>query len=568
VLYGEGVEMNSSTGGGKRGRLKDDAHKTKRIRAIPGNHCFFDGTTLGNSTYPNFLLNADVASDVFSFLDIRSLYNMTMTCKLAMKLLRHEYVVRSALMQGGHSKTSMERLMVLIVNRCIWIPSPLRMLRLCNGRTCERCFTGRVHLVSEHFGVFFCFRNCIQNIFTKGVAFNIQWAPFLINQPRVAKCAYNTSAQLWVRPYSDLSGERCGPLVSMIELERVIRGQGSLKQILKEKDMADTYKKSVSDIARVFKDTTDKALKRIQERKQKKKQASLDANDRRKKKVMDMVDILRIELDDVPWKDSALSHCWVKSGNRHVIEFDGITNELMREYSAAPSKATKKKLKEVAFSLRKCVARLEEANIHDFSFLSDAHPVERAVKIYCRDHYPNYKILGLLNEAVANRIVTESKKDMFESLLGLLPTDIGTILAPVIVSTVGIQDDESRNKAIQQAILLSRIFLKGSADPRVVRRHHQPPTPLQLYNHLSESYPRLYQNTSEFMQMPETLAWKELHGRDGFGRLANNPEAAMQRVETVVQQIWNGLVDGLQERLLQRDYKAVLKILWVRGTHF
>ena len=256
------------------------------------NDCIPDGTTLGNSTYPNFLLNGDVASDVFSFLDIRSLYNVTMTCRIAMRLLRHEHVVRSALMQGGHSKTSMERLMVLIENKCIWIPSPLRMLRLCNGKTCERCFTGRVHLVSEHYGVFFCFRGCIQNFSTRGVAFNVKWAPFLVNQPRVAKCAYNTSAQIWIRPYSDLSGERCGPLVSMIEMERVIRGQGSLERILKEKDMADMYEKSVSEIARVFKDTTEAACERIRERKQKKKQASLDANERRKEKVMDMVEYL------------------------------------------------------------------------------------------------------------------------------------------------------------------------------------------------------------------------------------------------------------------------------------
>ena len=278
---------------------------------------------------------------------------------------------------------------------------------------------------------------------------------------------------------------------------------------------------------------------------------------------------LRTELDDVPWKDSVLSHCWVKSSSKHVIQFESeLTNELMREYSAAPSKATKKKLKAVAFSLRKCVARLEEANIHDFSFLSDAHPVERAVKIHCREHYPNYKLLGLLNEEDANRIVTESRKDMFASLLSLLPTDIGTILAPVVVSTVAIQNDESRNKAIQQAILLSRIFLKGSADPRVVRQHHQPPTPLQLYNHLSERYPLLYQNTMDFMQMPETLAWKDLHGRDGFGRFPNNAEAAIQRVETILEQVWSGPVDGLQERLLQRDFKAVLNILRTRGTHF
>lgn len=449
----------SSTSNGKpqksRGRLKDDSSKgagaPKRQR-VKEDDTDADTTTLGNSTYPNFLFNSDVASEIFSFLDIRSLYNVTMASRLGMCLLRHEHVVRSAMMQGGHSKTNMERLFALIEKRCIWIPSPLRMLRLVNGRTCERCFQGRVHLVSENFGVFYCFHGCIQDVSTKGVVFNNKWSPFLVDKQRIAKAAYSSSAYIWKRPYVDVCGERCGPLVSMIEMERVMQGQGSIEALLKEKDASDPYasEKSISDISRVFRDTQEAAFDRIRERKEKKHQASLHANNKRKKKVMAMIEILQVELDDVPWKDAVLSHSWIQSSCKQVTHFDcSLTNELLREYSSAPSKASKKKLKEVTISLRKSVRILESKGFLDLSFLSDSNPAERAVKDYCNDEYPDYAILKLLmNEWTMQHAESENESAMFKILLYSLPVDLVSILAPVVVSrTMVILDEESRKRA-------------------------------------------------------------------------------------------------------------------------
>lgn len=205
----------------KRGKLKRDPSEDA-IKPSPPKRARF--VLADNSAYPNFLLNHDIASEIFSFLDIRSLYNVVMTSKEGMKLLRHEHVVRSSMMQGGHSKTSMERLVPLIEQRSIWIPSPLRMLRLVNGKTCERCCQGRVHLVSDNYGVFFCFHGCIQGRSTKGVAFNSKWSPYVVDQPRIAKAAYCSSAYVWIRPFMDASGERAGPLVSLVEMERVRQG--------------------------------------------------------------------------------------------------------------------------------------------------------------------------------------------------------------------------------------------------------------------------------------------------------------------------------------------------------
>lgn len=542
-----------------RGRLKDDGTvPPKRQRLLMG----ADDT---GDAFPNFLLNSDVSSEIFSFLDIRSLYNVTMTSRLGMRLLRHEHVVRSALMQGGHSKTCMERLFALIEKRCIWIPSPLRMLRLVNGRTCERCCTGRVHLVNENYGVFFCFHGCIQNdVSTKGVAMNRKWSPFVVDQPRVAKAAYSSSAYIWKRPYVDAAGERCGPLLSMIELERIMQGQGSIETLLREKDASDPYadEKSISSISRVFKDTTEAALQRIRERKQKKLQASVHANDRRKKKVMAMIDTLRTELDDVPWKDAVLSHSWIISSSKHVPHFDcRLTNELLREYSNAPSKATKKKLTEVTMSLRRSVRTLESKGFLDLSFLSDANPAERAVKEYCNEEYPNCAILKVvMHEWTMQRIASEDQSVMFKILLYMLPVNLVTILAPVIVSrTMAIQSEERRKKAITQVELLSKFELgPGSHIFWTYRERNPRMTPRELYNTLVNKFPQLVQNEVDFLHAPETISRIEerQQGSD------QNP-AMLQRLERVLERVWGGVfvANGVIDNLLKRDYKALVDVL-------
>lgn len=556
----------------KRGRLKDSPDSSSKSAAASKSKRPRLKADTTHGAYPNFLLNSDVAREIFSFLDIRSLFNVTMTSKIGMRLLRHEHVVRSAMMQCGHSKTSMERLVPLIEQRCIWTPSPIRMLRLVNGRTCERCNKGRVHLVSDNYGVFFCFHGCIQDTSTKGVAFNNKWSPFLVDQPRIAKAAYSSSAYIWIRPYSDASGERVGPLISMVEMERIIRGDGSVEDLLKEKDALDPYKDAVAEISQAFKDSTEAAARRIQERKDKKSQASDKANARRKQKILVMIKMLEMELDDVPWKEIALEHEWKKSNSKEVPSFRcGLTEELLREYSSAPSKATKKKLKEVAKSLKQKFSILEEKGLHDFSFLSDSDPVERVVKEYCVENFPNYSILKKINDQTFERIKCSTTnndllKDLMTLVLSLKQTRLVSILAPVIVSaTVATRNEELRKRAIHQATLYAGNELGGHTILHYWTRHdrNSTMTPLELYNIMMEKYPRLFQNTVDFIHAPETEAWKEQHAQELSGRL--DVDTAKQRLSYLVNGVWHGPSD-ITELLLQRDFAAVLTLLWERAT--
>lgn len=103
-----------------------------------------------------FARHPHIADAVFSYLGTRDLRTLcSATSRSLRQIIRHEHVVRSALLQGGHAKTSMERLVNLLrPPRQIWTPTPLRLLRLVNGTRCEKCHEAKVQVVSADFGVF------------------------------------------------------------------------------------------------------------------------------------------------------------------------------------------------------------------------------------------------------------------------------------------------------------------------------------------------------------------------------------------------------------------------------
>ena len=58
------------------------------------------------------------------------------------------------MIHGGYAKSTIKILFPLLLNDIIHIPSPMRLLRLVNGKRCEFCNTKRVNHVRPGFGVF------------------------------------------------------------------------------------------------------------------------------------------------------------------------------------------------------------------------------------------------------------------------------------------------------------------------------------------------------------------------------------------------------------------------------
>ena len=95
---------------------------------------------------------------VLEFLLPRDLLRVSSVCKpLRSVILEHpRLVIQAGMLQGGRSKTSLVNLYRLMDLRAIYIPDPLRILRLINGLRCEFCNKFGCNFVRGSFGVFAC----------------------------------------------------------------------------------------------------------------------------------------------------------------------------------------------------------------------------------------------------------------------------------------------------------------------------------------------------------------------------------------------------------------------------
>lgn len=271
---------------GKRGLPKDDRTYeeeddntskvvlTERASVLPkrprseGAAGATNSDTDTNSSTIDLFSNDLIATAVCSFLDVRELLHLSMCSKFISEQIRYEHVVVSALMHGGHAKTSMQNLVRLLRNtkpgqqqqlqhRKIYVPSPLRMLRLMNGKRCEQCGQARVSTVPEDFGVFFCSKCRFNSFYTKQVARNNNtWSPFL-EHPRVAAAVQSARYCIFSHTYYDAAGDACGPLLTMADLKVIVRGQ-TTDDLLRKLNEADKNGKHADAIVKVF-DQTQKA---------------------------------------------------------------------------------------------------------------------------------------------------------------------------------------------------------------------------------------------------------------------------------------------------------------------
>ena len=181
------------------------------------------------------VINFDAMVNVMEFLPPRSLFNITLTCKSLRQMVTTKMVVQSALIHGGSARTTMEELYNMTKTYTIHLPSPLRLLRLVNAKTCEFCFQKKTKHVRPGLGVNACW-DCVSG--GKGGRFHryycgssdirltrvwkTSWVrykkgpmyPTIFEHPRVATNGYGMNHYIWEEHRTDACGERIGPVVA------------------------------------------------------------------------------------------------------------------------------------------------------------------------------------------------------------------------------------------------------------------------------------------------------------------------------------------------------------------
>jgi len=365
-------------------RKREDRGPSKGMRT-PRSAKKKKGTGLDQDS---FFSNKDVLSYIVAFLDVKSLYKFTMTSKTCFEMLRPNQVVRAALYRGGHSKTNIERIMDLVRKKKILVPSPIRMLRICIGRTCERCQTKRVNFVSKHFGVFFC-KDCLENGgYVKMLRrYDSSFYPHVSHLYVIPEGSHGL--RVWAKPYYKNDGTRCGPPLSM---QCRLKGGESHKQAMADlrQEDAQQRKKCLPLMEKAYREHLDSANERVLTNRVAKYLASLAAQEKRNQRIRETISALGKALGDAPWKSLLLSHEWVHLGSRDQVVFSApLARELLEGSMSAPSKITRTRLFQLANSLRRCIGVFEESHLHDFLYFTyDPLFMNR-----CLASFPNYGLL-------------------------------------------------------------------------------------------------------------------------------------------------------------------------------
>ncbi|CAJ1963755.1 unnamed protein product [Cylindrotheca closterium] len=169
---------------------------------------------------------ADVVAILFSFLDLRQLLLLACTSRGVEATLEYGHVVRATMLSGGYPQTSLERMLGPVRERKIWVPSPLRLLRVVCGKKCEVCNVP-TRYVCKAFALFLC-ENCLTKS-TKLLRRNKQWRPYL-EAPGVMlgprKGNRSPHSFLISKPFEDKCGNRIGPLVTSEDIEAMEHRKG------------------------------------------------------------------------------------------------------------------------------------------------------------------------------------------------------------------------------------------------------------------------------------------------------------------------------------------------------
>jgi hypothetical protein len=465
----------------------------------------------------------DALELVMAYLAPKELFRLTFTCKALQKRVTTKMVVRSAMIHGGNPKQNILELYPLMKDQSIHVPSPVRLLRLVNGKKCEKknC-RAKVKHVRPGTGVFLCW-DCLtrkKTGFTK--AFDTKWVRYRMNSryeeifshPRVgASRRYGTKYYLWNRPFMSSDGAMCGPLVMFDDVERAAASKNPIEEeLFSDAPAAEEYKE--------FVDSYDNAVEEAREmdllRERKKKEASKNAVERRRENAKKLIGKIRNLLDE-RWRDFMLEYTIREQSQasktvapvRFKVSF---CDHLLDPYVLAPSKAKKSDITDLAAQINHTMEKI--AKFLDFDFLLEEELFERALKSHCLQKFPDLKSLITIPRF---RRFTESMSsgDVFQALEMIFASDYSDHYSGTFQANFGLtlinSDDDSDSARLADSVwsCCARNGTKKDVDDR--RKFCN-----QVFLEAKDSFEEAKALISEFMDWctKENKCTKEKKNRD------------------------------------------------------
>ena len=372
-------------------------------------------------------LPPEIFSLVFPFLAPRQILRLALTSSALQIYVNHELVVRNTVMLGGvHARGNLKSILDGLCKQTIYTPSPLRLLRIVNGKRCERCLQKTNNL---RLGLFVC-ATCANDLTTHRSYRErpCEEIEMLIRDDCVDK---TWETMILKKPFTTSGGNRIGPFVTYSDMKRMIDEGITLDDFFGNVQVPD--QNMAQKLQQVYHDAgVDKQII-----------CTEDCNrreDKEKSKVRKIIDAIDQVKALLKGPTNVMDYTVSADGTYCSLSF-GITHDLMKEIISAPSKITKKKLREIAASVDAAYPLAMKHGLHDFTCLSVDDPLQAVIRQHIQDRFvPGMEFLrdrtfsgAVASIKVEGDAMSPVLKRAFNWTYGSVPTELRNLIAEVIV---------------------------------------------------------------------------------------------------------------------------------------
>uniref|UniRef100_A0A0G4F445 F-box domain-containing protein n=1 Tax=Chromera velia CCMP2878 TaxID=1169474 RepID=A0A0G4F445_9ALVE len=313
----------------------------------------------------------ELVVECFQFLEPRELLRVVSTSKELQSRLTHEQVIRSIMLRGTgvYARQSLHLLCDGLQDRTLFVPSPLRLLRIANGRRCEVAgCTNTVQHLRPTFGLFICWNHNLDltdTIDLKSRESARRWSEVL-RCKEAATSDYSGRSYI-LRPDFIRGGSRVGPLVTVETVNRIKR-EGSSLAAWVSTQWGETETSAAARIVELHRSLIAQSREESRKFQKRKVEAKAKAAQQKKTKVDSVRSSVEAQLPPIA------SHC------------AQLVDAVLNEFVNAPSKFTKKRAKEATDTLMSRVSALPSLEMSDL--LSDSAPhIHRALALFALNLY-------------------------------------------------------------------------------------------------------------------------------------------------------------------------------------
>lgn len=472
------------------------------------------------------VLHTDAFQVVMEYLAPRELFRLAFCSKELMNSVTTKMVVRSALLHGGHAKSTIQKIAPLMKTHSIFVPTPLRLLRLVNGKRCERLdYCGRRVNHVRVFANFYCSECESQSIIETNKMppdMNISdktKITAVLNHPRMLLLPSGHLGQyVSVRKLGKThTGEIYGPLICYENLycNDVF---STIEQILVGAPSPEQY----ADFIQAFDEFHEPSEEAVKERAKKLRQKRLQTAANRKVRVVAWIDKLEARLS-LEWRVLALQYEDMDvplAGKMPILKFRlPFVEEMLHNYAVTPTNMNTYFLEQKSQEINRIFQDMQ--TFLKFDFLCNNEVFDSKLKSFCVQDYPNLetflnKSSGMLSSWNCQKLGYESKFEALE----LLYNNYGFLL----------MTPERDDKFARYVWRHEHTWRSGIDEATSLR---------QTYSAAIESYPKLLKAAEDYLNwrqhnnmyphLDEGWVREMVHSFTSFSYLLNNDFRGLSR---------------------------------------